>query len=38
MERDGHYETGELAARMWAFPWGATLLTPSETSQKGGMR
>ena len=37
MERDWHYETGELAERMRAFPWGAKLLTPSETSQEGGM-
>lgn len=38
MERDGHYETGELAERMREFPWGAELLTPSATSQEGGMR
>ena len=38
MERDWHYETGDLAERMRAFPWGAKLLTPSATSQEGGMR
>jgi hypothetical protein len=38
MERDWHYETGKLAERMWAFPWSAKLLTPSATSQEGGMR
>ena len=31
MERDWLYETGELAERMRAFPWGATRLTPSAT-------
>ena len=37
MERDWHYETGELAERMRAFPW-APRATPGATSQEGGMR